>query len=140
MDNLSIAELFANGAQRFPDALCAEVDPELFFADTSQGRAMGKAQKRAAIALCGQCVHSQGDNECHQFAMDNEEWFGIFGGIDEETRRQLLRPMTALSERERLVLKFRREGFTTREVAERLNISVQLVWAAYERAQKKSAS
>ena len=63
------------------DALCAQVDPELFFPEKG-------GSTREAIAVCRSCEVRA---ECLQAALDNEERFGIWGGLSERQRRRLAR-------------------------------------------------
>lgn len=58
-------------------ALCADLDPELFYP------AKGECA-REAKAVCAQCpVRLQ----CLEYAIANDEKFGIFGGLSERERR-----------------------------------------------------
>jgi WhiB family redox-sensing transcriptional regulator len=62
-------------------ALCAETDPEAFFPE--KGRPTREAKK-----VCSTCeVRLQ----CLEYALDNDERFGIWGGTSERERRRLKR-------------------------------------------------
>jgi WhiB family redox-sensing transcriptional regulator len=61
------------------EALCAEVDPEMFFPE--KGGSTKKAKE-----VCAACTVRI---ECLQFAMDRDERFGIYGGLSERERRRL---------------------------------------------------
>ena len=62
-------------------ARCAEVDPEIFFPDRG-------GSSKAARAVCNQCeVRLQ----CLEYALNNKEQFGIWGGTSERERRRLRR-------------------------------------------------
>lgn len=61
-------------------AVCAQVDPEMFFPEKG-------GSTKAAKRLCGMCDVRE---ECLQWALDNQEMFGIFGGLSERERRPLL--------------------------------------------------
>lgn len=63
-------------------ALCAEVDSELFFPE--KGGSTKDAKK-----LCGLCDVRQ---QCLDFAVDNDERFGVWGGLSERERRRLRQP------------------------------------------------
>lgn len=53
------------------DALCAQVDPEAFFPEKG-------ASVREAKSICARCdVRDQ----CLEYALDNDERFGIWGGL-----------------------------------------------------------
>jgi WhiB family transcriptional regulator, redox-sensing transcriptional regulator len=63
------------------DSLCAQTDPEAFFPEKG-------GSTRDAKKICGQCeVRAQ----CLQYALDNDERFGIWGGLSERERRKLRR-------------------------------------------------
>lgn len=59
-------------------ALCAQVDPELFFPDKG-------GSSRPAIAICGRCEVRE---QCLQLALDNGEEYGLWGGLSPKHRRQ----------------------------------------------------
>ena len=61
------------------DALCAQTDPEAFFPEKG-------GSTRDAKRICAQCnVRS----ECLEYALNNDERFGIWGGLSERERRRL---------------------------------------------------
>ncbi|MDQ0279209.1 WhiB family redox-sensing transcriptional regulator [Arthrobacter silviterrae] len=61
------------------DALCAQTDPEAFFPEKG-------GSTRDAKKVCGGCnVRSQ----CLEYALANDERFGIWGGLSERERRRL---------------------------------------------------
>jgi hypothetical protein len=61
------------------DALCAETDPEAFHPDKG-------GSNREAKKVCSRCnVRSQ----CLEYALDNDERHGIWGGLSERERRRL---------------------------------------------------
>ena len=60
------------------NALCAETDPEAFFPEKG-------GSTRDAKRVCAGCpVRLQ----CLEFALDNDERFGIWGGLSERERRK----------------------------------------------------
>lgn len=60
-------------------ALCAETDPEIFFP--------GKGKpNREARQVCSSC---EVRSECLEYALDNEERFGVWGGYGDTKRRKL---------------------------------------------------
>ncbi|WP_299577508.1 WhiB family transcriptional regulator [uncultured Williamsia sp.] len=63
------------------DAICGEVDPELWFPDRGE-------HSKAAARLCGQCP-VQG--ECLDAALERDERFGIWGGLNTRQRDRLAR-------------------------------------------------
>lgn len=62
-------------------ALCAEVDPEIFFPEKG-------GNPRIAKAVCRAC-HVRA--ECLNYALEHDERFGIYGGLSERERRRLKR-------------------------------------------------
>jgi WhiB family transcriptional regulator, redox-sensing transcriptional regulator len=69
-------------------ALCAETDPEAFFPELG-------GSPRAAKAVCAQCSVRA---ECLEFAIANDERFGVWGGTTEKERRQLRRRSRSAAE------------------------------------------
>ena len=61
------------------DALCAETDPESFFPEKG-------GSTREAKRVCTGCEVRA---ECLEFALANDERFGIWGGLSERERRRL---------------------------------------------------
>ncbi len=60
-------------------ALCAQTDPEAFFPEKG-------GSTREAKKVCLTCEVRQ---ECLEAALDNDERFGIWGGLSERERRKL---------------------------------------------------
>ncbi|MGW4484301.1 WhiB family transcriptional regulator [Amycolatopsis sp. NPDC004368] len=65
------------------DAVCAEIGVELFFPEKGENWHM-----RHAKQMCSQCPVRA---ECLQYALDNHERFGVWGGLSERQRRVLER-------------------------------------------------
>ncbi|HWM35329.1 MAG TPA: WhiB family transcriptional regulator [Pseudolysinimonas sp.] len=67
------------------DALCAQTDPEAFFPEKG-------GSTRDAKKICTTCeVRAQ----CLEYALLNDERFGIWGGLSERERRRLRRARSA---------------------------------------------
>ncbi len=62
-------------------ANCLGVDPDLFFPERG-------ASTREAKAVCRGCVVRE---DCLEYALDNGEKFGIWGGMSERERRRIRR-------------------------------------------------
>jgi len=62
-------------------ALCAETDPEAFFPEKG-------GSTREAKKICTGC---EVRSECLEYALSNDERFGIWGGLSERERRRLRR-------------------------------------------------
>lgn len=71
-------------------ALCTQVDPELFFdASSSRYESMPTPSREAkAIGICQRC-HVR--SECLAYALQNDERYGIWGGMTERERRGIKR-------------------------------------------------
>lgn len=63
------------------DALCAQTDPEAFFPEKG-------GSTREAKRICEGC---EVRSECLEYALENDERFGIWGGLSERERRKLRR-------------------------------------------------
>ena len=63
------------------DSLCAETDPEAFFPEKG-------GSTREAKRICLGC---EVKDECLEYALANDERFGIWGGLSERERRRLKR-------------------------------------------------
>ncbi len=61
------------------DALCAQTDPEAFFPEKG-------GSTRDAKKICTSC---EVRNHCLEYALQNDERFGIWGGLSERERRKL---------------------------------------------------
>ncbi len=62
-------------------ALCAQTDPEAFFPEKG-------GSTREAKRVCTSC---EVRSECLEYALGNDERFGIWGGLSERERRKLKR-------------------------------------------------
>lgn len=60
-------------------ALCAQTDPEAFFPE--KGGSTREAKKV--------CISCDVRSECLEYALENDERFGIWGGLSERERRRL---------------------------------------------------
>lgn len=63
------------------DALCSQTDPEAFFPEKG-------GSTRDAKRVCTSCDVR---GECLEYALQNDERFGIWGGLSERERRKLKR-------------------------------------------------
>ena len=62
-------------------ALCAQTDPEAFFPEKG-------GSTREAKRVCSSCEVKV---DCLEYALENDERFGIWGGLSERERRRLKR-------------------------------------------------
>ena len=63
------------------EALCSQTDPEAFFPEKG-------GSTRDAKRICSTCDVR---GECLEYALQNDERFGIWGGLSERERRKLKR-------------------------------------------------
>ncbi|NBW73054.1 MAG: WhiB family transcriptional regulator [Microbacteriaceae bacterium] len=63
------------------DAICSQTDPEAFFPEKG-------GSTRDAKRICLGCDVKQ---QCLEYALQNDERFGIWGGLSERERRKLKR-------------------------------------------------
>ena len=68
------------------EAACRDVDPQLFFPLGSSPEALEQLYR--AKAICGACTVAQ---ECLIFAVTTNQEYGVWGGLDEEERREVRR-------------------------------------------------
>ncbi|MDP5227365.1 MULTISPECIES: WhiB family transcriptional regulator [Arthrobacter] len=61
------------------ESLCAQTDPEAFFPEKG-------GSTRDAKKVCAACTVRQ---QCLEYALSNDERFGIWGGLSERERRRL---------------------------------------------------
>lgn len=61
------------------EAACAQTDPELFFPEKG-------ASAKLAKKICAGCPVAA---QCLEFALRNDDRFGVFGGLSERERRKL---------------------------------------------------
>ncbi|WP_268895164.1 WhiB family transcriptional regulator [Goekera deserti] len=81
-DVVGFAAAFEGDEQSWQErALCAETDPEAFFPEKG-------GSTREAKKICTGC---EVKTECLEFALENDERFGIWGGLSERERRRLRR-------------------------------------------------
>lgn len=60
-------------------AVCAQVDPELFFPEKGQ-------TSKVAKAICASCDVRQ---QCLEYALETGQVFGVWGGLGEAERRRV---------------------------------------------------
>lgn len=81
----SVARLFTPPPSWQADALCAQTDPEIFFPE--KGGSTAEAEK-----VCARCPVAA---ECLDYALDNDERFGVWGGATLPRRRRLAKSLIA---------------------------------------------
>src|SRR3954467_10234896 len=65
-------------------AACLAAEPELFFPVGATGAALDDISM--AKSVCGRCAVLDG---CRPYALATRQPFGVWGGLDEQERRQL---------------------------------------------------
>jgi WhiB family redox-sensing transcriptional regulator len=68
-------------------AVCAQVDPDLWFPEKG-------STPHEAKAMCRRCPVT---TECLNDALANDELFGVFGGLSAQERRKLKRQTAAVA-------------------------------------------
>jgi WhiB family transcriptional regulator, redox-sensing transcriptional regulator len=81
--DLVIADLLGGAPDWAERALCAQTDPEAFFPE--KGGSPNEAKR-----ICSRCDVKA---ECLEYALANDERFGVWGGLSERERRRLKRRM-----------------------------------------------
>lgn len=71
----------------FSNPLCAEVDPEIFFASDSTSDQRKFFTATEARKVCNRCEHKI---ECGEYSLQNRV-MGIWGGLSEMERRKIRR-------------------------------------------------
>ena len=100
------------------DALCAQVDPDLFYPETG-------APNQDAKRICGGCDVRA---ECLAYALAHRERFGVWGGTTERERRRMRRaPVTPAPDRRTGVIRQLATTLTDPEIAARLGCSARTV-------------
>lgn len=74
-------DFYPPGEEWREDALCRQVSPDLFFPEKGESSADAKR-------ICQMCAVRV---PCLDYAMTNNEKFGVFGGVSERGRRKLRR-------------------------------------------------
>lgn len=86
--NRNVSDILASISTRprwHVDAPCSQADPEAFFPEKGESYAGAKR-------ICGRCDVRE---QCLEWALDNRERFGVFGGLSERERRSLLQERDA---------------------------------------------
>lgn len=106
--------------------VCAQTDPELFFPEK------GGSAKTPKL-LCAGCPVLQ---ECRDWALANDERFGVWGGLSERERRRIInkqrdkpaRPVDAwTARRDRTIRRLTDEGYSAAEIAIRIGCTQRTV-------------
>jgi WhiB family transcriptional regulator, redox-sensing transcriptional regulator len=71
-------------------AICRDTDPDLFFPIGTTGHALVQIDR--AKEVCGMCPVK---NDCLDYALETNQDSGIWGGLDEEQRRNIRRQAAA---------------------------------------------
>jgi len=80
-NGLVVVDLLGNAPELQERALCSQTDPEAFFPEKG-------GSTREAKKICSGCEVKA---ECLEYALANDERFGIWGGLSERERRRLKR-------------------------------------------------
>lgn len=108
------------------DAECRVADSDLFFPIGSTD--LAKAQTRQAKQICGRCAVRA---ECLDWAVNTKQVTGIWGGLAEDERRELMAIQGDAAwvwclDRQDLIEQRRAEGATVRGLAEEIGVRYEL--------------
>ena len=78
-DNSSASTLRRNDSVDWDRAICPQTDPDAYFPEAG-------LTTRALKKICMSCDIRE---DCLQYAIDNDERFGVWGGLSESERRKL---------------------------------------------------
>jgi WhiB family redox-sensing transcriptional regulator len=81
------------GASEWPwawqqEAACARLDTDLFFHRSGERGEGFQTRERAAKRVCARCPVL---DECRRYALEAREPYGVWGGLTEDERANLLR-------------------------------------------------
>lgn len=112
------------------DALCAQVDPEVFFPEKG-------GSTRDAKKICTSCDVRE---TCLEYALANDERTGIWGGLSERERRKLV-PRTGPrnAERDRKICAMAAENVETEVIARQIGVEKHTVLRVVRNARKAAA-
>lgn len=97
------------------DALCATTDPELFFPD--KGGSILQARK-----ICDQCdVRLQ----CLEFALLNEHFHGVYGGLSPKQRRSMNKRVERDPRIYTQIVEMKAQGLTDDQIGSSLGFSAR---------------
>jgi WhiB family redox-sensing transcriptional regulator len=73
----------------FPDAVCAQTDPDLWFPETAtnSGRSVREIEAtQLAVEMCQTCPHM---DDCADYALSRRIPYGVFGGLSKFDRETI---------------------------------------------------
>lgn len=115
-------------------ALCAQTDPTLFFPE-GRGAQVTNAIDNAK-RICGWCSIRE---DCLEYALDSGQNTGIWGGLDEDERRDLIRvpdsTMTMCLNRQSWIEEQLAKGRSQKSIAGEMGVDHGVLWRAIQRFQ-----
>lgn len=114
-----------SGLEWQDDALCAEIGTEMFFPE--KGGSTKDAKK-----VCADCPVAQ---QCLNYALQNDERFGIWGGLSERERRKLhaVSTRSRANDRREAVKRLHANGQSDTQIGAILGVSSDYVWQCRKR-------
>lgn len=125
----------ALNAPNFPEAECAKIDDKDFFFPDSQVELAERLPR--LTTLCKQCIHKA---DCLEFAIENQELDGFWGGTTPDQRKHLIKGVAKKKytvNRQNQIVELLSQGLTRSQVAERLGIEFKYVSRVILRLQRK---
>ena len=118
-------------APSFPEAKCAQEDPDFFFPDS---KVEWEERHERLQELCNSCIHKAA---CLSFAITNQESDGFWGGMTPEQRSHLITKKEDGTRRFREIQEYLSRGLTKEEIARKLHIQLASLERTLERAKRK---
>lgn len=67
---------------------CLDVDEHLFYNDEDERKGVRRRKEQVAKEVCYRCPVLR---QCREYSLDAGEDYGVWGGLDENERRRILR-------------------------------------------------
>jgi len=115
----------------FPEAKCAQEDPDFFFPDS---KVEWEERHERLQELCNSCIHKAA---CLSFAINNHETDGFWGGMTPQERGHLMTKKEDGTRRFREIQEYLSRGLTKEEIASKLNIQLASLERTLDRAKRK---
>ncbi|MFF9003729.1 WhiB family transcriptional regulator [Streptomyces achromogenes] len=125
-------------APNWANALCAQTDPEIFF-PVGTGALITQAVQQAK-GVCGRCPIRSG---CLSWALETRQTAGVWGGMDEHERRQVLGDLRSQMERcweqQEWIEQQLAAGVSQKRLAEQLEVSRATLSRCVDQFEKERA-
>lgn len=118
------------------DAACKGVPSDVFFPHTNSDHPQGLAAYNQARLMCGECTVQE---ECLEWALENDERFGMWGGLSPTERNELVKETDHFADshnkaqakvraqRVKEAQKMKAQGMTIKAIATELGVASETV-------------